>query len=56
MPSDCILDSGANRLVCHMVFVGNVQTSSIASDLNGLDPRYEFFCLGSALTGMKECQ
>ena len=37
LPS-CILDSVANLLVRHMVFVGNVQKSPIASHLKGLDP------------------
>ena len=31
----CILDSVANLLVRHMVFVGNVQKSPIASQLKG---------------------
>ena len=38
MHSSCILDSVANLLVHHMVFVANVQKSPIASHLNGLDP------------------
>ena len=38
MHSTCILDSVANLLVRHMVFVGNIQKSPIASHLNGLDP------------------
>ena len=38
MHSSCILDSVANLLVRHMVFVGNVQKSPIASHLKGLDP------------------
>ena len=38
MHSNCILDTVANILVCHMVFVGNVQKPSIASHLKGLDP------------------
>ena len=33
MHSDSILDSAANLLVCHMVFVGNVQRPHIASHL-----------------------
>ena len=39
MHSSCILDSVVNLLVfvCHMVFVGNVQKSPIASHLRGLD-------------------
>ena len=31
MHSNFILDSVANLLVCHMVFVGNVQKSPIAT-------------------------
>ena len=41
-------------LVCHMVFVGNVQKSPIASHLKGLDPSLDFCCQGPALTGIKE--
>ena len=40
----CILDSVANLLVRHMVFVGNVQKSPIASHLKGLNPSLEFCC------------
>ena len=36
MHSSCTLDSAANLLVRHMVFVGNVQKSPIASHLKGL--------------------
>ena len=42
----CILDSVANLLVLHMVFVGNVQKSPTASHL-------DFCCQGPALTGIK---
>ena len=45
MHSNCILDSVANLLVRHMVFVGNVQKSPVASHLKGLDPSLYFFCL-----------
>ena len=54
MHSYCILDSVANLLVHHMVFVGNVQKSSIASHLKGLDPSLDFCCQGPALIGIKE--
>ena len=56
MHSNCILDSVANLLVCHMVFVGNVQKSPIhvASHLKGLDPSLDFCCQGAVLTGIKE--
>ena len=54
MHSNCILDSAANVLVCHMVFVGNVQMSSMASLLKGLDPSFKFCCQGAALKGIKE--
>ena len=54
MHSNCILDSVANLLVRHMVFVGNVQKSPIASHLMGLDPALDFCCQGPALTGIKE--
>ena len=54
MHSSCILDYVANLLVRHMVFVGNVQKSPIASNLKGLDPSLDFCCQGPALTGIKE--
>ena len=54
MHSSCILGSIANLLVRHMVFVGNVQKSPIASHLKGLDPSLDFFCQGPALTDIKE--
>ena len=54
MHSNCILDSSANLLICHMVFVGNVQKSPIASHLKGMDPSLDFFCQGPAFTGIKE--
>ena len=37
MHSNCILESTKNLLVRHIVFVGNVQKSPIASHLKGLD-------------------
>ena len=54
MYSNCILNSVANLLVRHMVFIGNVQTSPIPSHLKGLDPSLVFCCQGPALTGIKE--
>ena len=54
MHSSCVLDSVVNRLVRHMVFVGNVQQSLTASHLKGLDPSPDFCCQGPALTGIKE--
>ena len=54
MHSSCILDSIANLLVRHMVFVGNIQKSPIVSHLKGLNPSLDFGCRGSALTGIKE--
>ena len=42
MHSSCILDSVANLLVRHMVFVGYIQKSPIASHLKGLDPSLDF--------------
>ena len=54
MHSNYILDSVANLLVCHMVFVGNVQKSPIAPHLIGLDPSLDFCCQGPALTDIKE--
>ena len=54
MHSNCILDSVVNLLVCHMVFVGNVQMSPIASHLKSLDPSLDFCCQGPALTSIKE--
>ena len=52
--SNCILDSVANLLVRHMLFVGNVQKSTIASHLKSLDPALDFYCQGPALTSIKE--
>ena len=49
MHSNCILDSVADLLICHMVFVGNVQKSPIISHLKGLDPSLDFCCHGPAL-------
>ena len=54
MHSHCILDSVVNLLVRHMVFVGNIQKSPIASQLKGLAPSLDFCCQGPALTGIKE--
>ena len=54
MHSNCILDSVANLLVRHMVFVGNVKKSPIASHLKSLDPSLDFYCQGPALTSIKE--
>ena len=56
MHSNCILDSAANLLVRHMVFVGNVHKSLIASHLRGLDRSLDFCCQGPALTGIRECR
>ena len=53
MHSNCILDSVANLLVRHTVFVGNVQKSPISSHLRGLDPSFKFCCHGPALIGAK---
>ena len=50
----CTLESVANLLVRHMVFVGNVQKSPIASHLKGLNPSLDFCCQGPAVTGIKE--
>ena len=52
MHSSCILDSVTNLVVRHLVFVGNVQKSPIATHLKGLDPSFEFYC--QARTGIKE--
>ena len=41
-------------LVRHMVFVGNVQKSPIASHLKDLDPYLDFCCQGPTVTGIKE--
>ena len=54
MHSNYILDSVANLLVRHMVFVGNVQKSPIASHLKSLDPSLDFCCQCPALTGIRE--
>ena len=54
MHSNCILDSVANLPVRHMVFVGNVQRSPIASHLKDLNLSLDFCCQGLALTGIKE--
>ena len=50
MYSNYILDSVANLLIRHMVFVGNVQKSHLKS----LDPSLHFCCQGPALTGTKK--
>ena len=42
MYSNDILNSVANLFVRHMVFVGNVQKSPIASHLKGLDLSLKF--------------
>ena len=44
MHSNCILDSVENLLVRDMVFVENVQKSTVASYLKGLDPSLDFCC------------
>ena len=44
MHSNCILDSVVDLLVRHMVLVGNVQKSLIASHLKGLDPSLDNCC------------
>ena len=54
MHANCILDSVANLLVRHMIFVGNVQKSPTASHLKGLDTSLDFCCQGPALTGIKK--
>ena len=54
MHSNCILDSVANLLFRHMVFVGNVQKFPLASDLKGLNLSLDFCCQGPALIGIKE--
>ena len=54
MHSSCILDSVANLLVRHMVFVGNVQKSPKASHLKGFGPSLDFCFQGPALTGIME--
>ena len=57
MHSNCILEYVANLLVHHMVLVGNVQKSPIASHLKGLNPSLDDFCCqGPVLTGIKECR
>ena len=50
MHSNCILESVANLLVRHMVFVANIKKSPIASHLKCLDPSLHFCCQGSVLT------
>ena len=54
MHSSCFQDSVANLLICHMVFVGTVQKSLIASHLKGLDPSLDFCCQGPAHKDIKE--
>ena len=56
MHSDCILDSVANILVRHMVFVGTVQKSPqhLISRAYILHPSLDFCYQGPALTGIKE--
>ena len=54
MHSNCILDFVANLLVRHMVFLGYIQKSPIASHLKGLDHSLDFCCQGPTLIGIKE--
>ena len=54
MHSNCNLDSVANPLLRHIVFLGNVQKSPIASHLKDLDPSLVFCCQCPALTGIKD--
>ena len=54
MLSSCILDSVANLLARHMVFVVNVQKSPIAFHLKGLNPFLDFCFRCPALTGILE--
>ena len=54
MHSNCILDSVANLRVGHVVSVGNVQKSPIASTLKGLDPSLKFCCQDPAVICIKE--
>ena len=54
MHFSCILDYVANLPIRHMVVVGNVQKSPIASQLKDLDPSLDFCCRDPALTGIKE--
>ena len=54
MHPNCLLDSAANLLVLHRVFVRNVQNPHKSSHLNGLDPSFEFCCHGPAFPGIKE--
>ena len=53
MHSNCVLDSVANLLVRHMVFVGNVQKSPIASHLKGLDSSLDLFSITASNNGYK---
>ena len=50
MQSNCILDYVVNLHVRKMVVVGNIQKSSIASHLKGLDTYFEFCCQYPDLT------
>ena len=49
--NNCILDPAAYLLLPHMVFIGNVQKSLMASHLKGFVPSFAFCCQGPALTG-----
>ena len=48
MHFSCILDPATNLLICHMIFVGNVQKSSIEFHLTGLDSSFKFCYKGPA--------
>ena len=52
MLADCILDRITNILFSYlpMVFVCDIQKSSIASHLKGLDYSYQFYYQGPAFT------
>ena len=54
MHSSCSLDSVANLLVRHIVFVDNVQKYPIAYHLKGLDPSLESCCQCPAFTVINE--
>ena len=54
MHSSCILESVANLLVRHMVFVENIQNSPSAFHRKVLDPSLDFCCQCLALTGIKD--
>ena len=48
------MDPATSFLLRHVVFVRNVKSSTIASQLKGLDSSFKFICKGPDLTDINE--